>query len=309
MKSLPNFFLIGAQKAGTTAVAETLSRHPEIFISEPKEPSFFVYQGGNPYGWKASGRDSLAWYQSLYHEAQNRKVLGDASPYYIYCHHCAEQIYRFNPDAKIIAILRNPLFRAFSMYRYWHMNSPRPISPDDFIDCFQHEKLHLRFEASRKLHVGWLRDAGYYGMQLKRYFDVFPRDNIKVLFYHHLVNDPQAFYNNIFEHLAVAPIDNIAAVNRVTNITVERRFKNIFHLLNRGHRGPVFDNLKKSPLGSVLRHVRDAVNGINVKPRSEWIKFPSEHYAELIAAYHDDIASLEDMLGVDLEGWRDCTML
>ena len=92
-RTIPNFFLIGPPKAGTTAVAETLSKHPEIFISDPKEPDFFVYQGGNPYGWDAKGKDSLDWYLGLFEAARSHTAVGDASPYYICCYHVAEQIY------------------------------------------------------------------------------------------------------------------------------------------------------------------------------------------------------------------------
>jgi hypothetical protein len=299
---IPNFFLIGVQKAGTTAIAEALSSHPEIFIADPKEPNFFVYSGGNPYGWEARGKDSIEWYLSLYRDARGQTALGDASPHYLCCDHCAGQIHQFNPDAKIVAVLRNPVYRAFSMYRYWYMNSLLPASADDFVDCFRHEKLRSPAGENHKLRVG------YFGKHLQRYFAVFARDRIKVVFYHELVNHPRSFYRSIQAHLGVTPM-TIDGMNRPVNVTVEHRLKILFYLLNRGYRGPIFDGLKTTNVGAALRRLRQGVNRANLKPRSKWLKFPSERYAELIAAYCDDIALLEDMLGVDLAGWRSGAML
>lgn len=308
-KIVPNFFLIGPMKAGTTAVAEALKSHPDIFVCETKEPCFFIYRGANPYGWEANGKDSLDWYLSLYRDAQAKKAVGDATPYYISMPHCAGEIHKFNPDARIIAILRNPVLRAFSTYRYWHMNSPYPVGADDFVACFHGEKLMHEFERHRTDRFGWLKGNGYYGEHLKAYFDVFPREQIEVLFYDELVKDPRSFYRRIHAHLGVAADEEFLPENREVNVTVEREFKRLHGLLNRGYRGGVADSLKKTKLGAVARGLREAVNKANVKPKSRQLKFPAVRYDELIAVYREDIALLEDMLGVDLEGWRNNTML
>ncbi len=308
-KRIPNFFLIGPMKCGTTAVAAGLSAHPDIFMSDPKEPNFFVYQGGNPYQWDPAGKDSLDWYLGLYRDARAQKVLGDASPFYISLHHCAEQIYRFNPEARIVAILRNPVLRAFSLYRSWNSYSARPVGQDDFVDCFHGEKLSLSAERDRKLRLGWLKDVGNYGKHLQRYFAVFPRDQIKIVFYQDLVNDPRSFYQSIFGHLGVASDGAFLPENREVNVTIERKFRRLHHLLNRGYHGRIYDEMKKTTLGAMMRRLRASANRTNIKPKSEELKFPVDRYGELIAAYKDDIALVEDMLGVDLAGWRNNTML
>ena len=303
-RTIPNFFLIGPPKAGTTAVAETLSKHPEIFISDPKEPDFFVYQGGNPYGWDAKGKDSLDWYLGLFEAARSHTAVGDASPYYICCYHVAEQIYRFNPDARIIAILRNPVYRAFSMYRYWHTNSPRELSASDFIASFQSELLGSPFEFQQEARVGWLKDTGFYAKHLKRYLDLFPREQVKAMFYEDLIGDPKGFYQSIYRHLGVSPDDGYAAVNREINVTVERRWKRLHSLANRGYHGPIAKIAKSVPAGRYLRRLRRSLNEANIKPKSQELAFPQDRYAELIATYDEDITMLEEMLGIDLQGWR-----
>lgn len=308
-KRIPNFFLIGPMKCGTTAVAAGLATHPEIFMSEPKEPDFFVYQGGNPYQWDPRGKDSLEWYLGLYQNARTQKVLGDASPYYVSLQHCAAEIHNFNPDARIVAILRNPVFRAFSLYRGWKTHSGLRISQDDFVDCFHGEKLSLLAEQSRKLRLGWLRDVGNYGKHLQRYFAVFPRDQIKVVFYHELINDHRRFYKSLHEHLGVSTNDEFVPENREVNVTAERRYGGLHRYLNRGYHGRAFARVKKTRVGSIMRDLRAKVNAINIKPKSSELKFPFDRYGELIAAYRDDMALLEDMLRVDLDGWRNNTML
>ena len=308
-KGIPNFFLIGPMKAGTTAVAEGLKSHPDIFLSEVKEPCFFIYQGGNPHGWEAGGKDSLEWYLGLYREAQSQKAVGDASPYYISMPHCAREIRNFNPEAKIIAILRNPVLRAFSMYRYWHTNTSEPISADDFVECFLNEKLVHDSEQNRSGRFGWLQGNGFYGRLLQAYFGAFPREQIKVLFYDELVNDPRLFYERIYRHLGVATAEDLYPENREVNPTVERKFKGLHRWLNRGYHGPIARTLKKAKIDVLARGLREGVNSSNVKPKSRQLKFPAERYGELITVYRDDIALLEDMLGVDLEGWRNNTML
>jgi hypothetical protein len=278
-------------------------------LSKTKEPCFFIYQGGNPLGWEANGKDSLEWYLGLYRDAQSRKAVGDASPYYISMPHCAGEIRKFNPEARIVAILRNPVLRAFSMYRYWYMNTSHPIGADDFVDSFHGEKLVHESERGRTSRFGWLKGNGFYGRHLQPYFDAFPRAQVEVLFYDQLVRDPCAFYRDLHEHLGVAAAAEFSPENREVNVTLERKFKALHRWLNKGHHGPVATGLKRTKIGALARGLREAVNRTNVKPKFRQLKFPAERYEELIAVYRDDISLLEDMLGVDLDGWRDNTML
>ena len=114
IENLPNFFIVGAAKSGTTSLAEYLKQHPEIFMSEFKEPHYFLPEGAmasNYYG---------TWdnYMSLFKDVRNEKAIGEASTGYLYYPESARMIINRIPDAKIIISLRNPVEMAFSLYQH-----------------------------------------------------------------------------------------------------------------------------------------------------------------------------------------------
>jgi hypothetical protein len=307
---IPNYILVGAMKAGTTKISSRLAQHPQIFVTEPKEPCFFLYQGGNPYELELTELSSLDYYLSLFEKAQGNLAIGEASPYYLSCFHCAEAIYKFNPSMKILIVLRNPLHRAFSAYRYWHQDTSHHLSQEDFIDAFMTEGLVKFAERGRRHRIGWMKDIGFYSKHLKRYLDVFPRDNVKVVFYDELVKSPETFFEGIFDFLGV-PHDGAGAEldSEKVNVTYEAKYHAVRHLLNKGYDGAIVRALKKTPIGSTLRGVRSRINSINKKEKAEELTFPSHRYGELIEVYREDIEALEAMTCSDLGGWRTGSML
>lgn len=307
MSALPNFFLLGPPKCGTTAIVAELARHPEVFISEPKEPNYFVYQGGNPYCWDPLGKDSLKWYEGIFANAVGTTAVGDASPYYICCHHVAAEIRHYNPNAKLIAVLRNPVYRAFSMYRYWNSGSETELSTEDFVHKFHSEGLFRNFELSVTHRVGWLKETGFYYRHLDRYRKAFPAEQLQVLFYSDLVTDPNDFYRHIFQFLEV-DAEEVQIRNEIINRTVEPRFRMLNSLINRPGTNPVGQFLKRSFLRKPLRGVRPILNRINQRDARRELSFPKERYEELIKPYLRDIEELETFCQRDLSGWRDGSM-
>lgn len=115
--SIPNLFIVGVAKAGTTALAELLTQHPDIYFSEFKEPNYFShkYLLENPVYYKELSIDKLQDYLDLF-ENKEQRYLGEASVSYFNYPESAEKIKQFNPDSKTILILRNPVRRALSHY-------------------------------------------------------------------------------------------------------------------------------------------------------------------------------------------------
>lgn len=107
----PDFFIVGAPKAGTTSIYSYLVQHPEIFMPARKEPYFFGQ-------WRRNSEEDLRDYLRLFRGVPESKVAGEASTTYLYLQSAAEEIKAFRPDAKIIIMLRNPVDRAYS--QYWH---------------------------------------------------------------------------------------------------------------------------------------------------------------------------------------------
>ena len=260
--------------------------------------------------WLAcQGKGSLLWYQGIFADSGNAAAVGEASPYYICCHHVAAEIFKFNPDAKIITILRNPVHRALSMYRYWHSASGYRISLEDFVDSFKHEQLGNEFEFSQKIRVGWLKDIGFYFKHLERYSETFPKSQIKILYYQDLTEDFRAFYREVFDFLGVNDISPVFSDNDVVNETLEPRSRWLHGLLNQDRPGMLVPILKKLPLASHLNTVRAQITKLNRKRGNPLLEqLSAEVYRELIGEYLDDITKLEAMTGRDLAGWRNGTM-
>ena len=103
MRNSPNFFIVGGPKCGTTAMTEFLRTHEDIFISEPKEPNFFADMP------KIEFVDNLKDYLNLFKKATKKKIIGDASIFYMFSKVALENIHEFNPDSKILVMIRNPL--------------------------------------------------------------------------------------------------------------------------------------------------------------------------------------------------------
>jgi hypothetical protein len=123
--TLPDFLMIGAQKSGTSAIYAYLSQHPQVFTSENKEPGFFAFEGlqrsfAGPDDARA-GRDivrDLERYRRLFREVGDKARAGEASSIYLYAPQAAERIHHYIPNAKLIAVLRDPVDRAYSAYRH-----------------------------------------------------------------------------------------------------------------------------------------------------------------------------------------------
>ena len=186
----PNLFVIGAAKSGTTSLHHVLGSHPEIYMCEPKEPAFFVPE----LKYLPKEQD---WYISLFENCGDVKYAGESSTHYakrplfegVY-----ERIFEFQPEARIIYLMRDPLDRAIS--HYWHnIHSIRPE--------FHEERPMLEAISEDPLYM----EYGNYAMQLEPWLERFGRDSILPVVYEELIADPSAEIERIFNWLGVSPVD------------------------------------------------------------------------------------------------------
>jgi len=201
-RPLPDFLVIGAQKAGTTALYAYLRWHPAITGPSWKEVSFF-----DRHWWRGS-----AWYRGQFPLGAGERLVGEASPSYLFHPLAPERAHSLVPDAKLIALVRNPVDRAYSQYQHEVALGREPLS---FEDALAAEEERTRGEVERLIadprafsHAWWdhtYAARGRYAEQLERWLAVFPRDQLLVVSTEELGERPAETYASILEFLGAEP--------------------------------------------------------------------------------------------------------
>lgn len=206
--TLPNFFLIGATKSGTTSLYHYLKDHPQIYMSPVKEPEHFSFMGRriDPGDYrKMPGNlavtDSKA-YEALFRGVTGESAVGEASSSYLYVPETAPRIQERIRDPKFIAILRDPAERAHS-----HFNMLKNRQNSGILETSADLKEALAAEPER-MERGWAcawhyKARGFYHAQVKRWYDRFGRDRVRVFLYEDLCSDPIGVAKEIFRFLGV----------------------------------------------------------------------------------------------------------
>jgi hypothetical protein len=192
---LPGFFIVGAQKSGTTSLHHYLNLHPEIYFPpKPQEIHFFDNHDAYEKG--------IDWYSNYFKGASSDQIAGQTSPLYLYFDFAAERLQKHTPGAKIIAILRNPVDRAYS--HYW--NSIRyGYEYLSFEDALHEEKTRIKENLNARRNYSYF-DRGLYSSQLENYRTLFPIENILVLTQDQLRKDPVGTLNNCCDFLGVSNV-------------------------------------------------------------------------------------------------------
>ncbi|MEA5466762.1 sulfotransferase family protein [Leptothoe sp. PORK10 BA2] len=291
----PTFVVIGVQKAGTTSLYMYLKQHPQVYMSPVKETNFFERD------WSQATKEVqqrkkngiITWdnYRQLFAEATDVHIaLGEASPNYLFHHqYAAEQIHTRLPDAKLIAVLRNPVQRAFSDY-LMHMRDAvgkqTPLA----------EQVRSRGTSSYVLLKGKYTEA------LKHFMDVCGRSRVDVFLYDDLCNDAQSFMGKIYQSIGVnadfsADTSHKAQTAKVPkNQTVNRLLKTQNPIRT------VATGLMKIVPTQIRRQIRDRLINLNYQGKSQEI-FSEEDTILLQQYYREDILRLQDLIQRDLSGW------
>jgi hypothetical protein len=205
--TMPNFFIVGAQKAGTTSLYHYLNQHPQVYMSPIKEPFFFDHEMNSKGevvrrefgGHRQPPRfTNIEEYSVLFEGVRGEKAIGEATPLYIYAPGTAERIERYVPGAKSIALLRNPADRAYSAFLYAVRMGVEPLT--DFAQALREEPLRMRNGWHYVFHY---RSRGLYYQQLKRYYEVFGRERLGVWLYEDMREDPASVVQSVFRFLKV----------------------------------------------------------------------------------------------------------
>lgn len=205
-RRLPTFVVIGAAKAGTTALYHLLRQHPQVYLTPSKETNFFALENRQidfrgPGDAQHIGRVSLnrlSDYQEQFAGLRDEIAWGEASPLYLYHPDAPERILRHVPEVKLIVILRDPVERAFSSYLHLRRDNREPLT--SFSEALAAEPDRIRQNWEFLWHY---RAVGRYSEQLQRYYDRFDASQIHVCLYEQFQTDPAAVLRNLFGFLGV----------------------------------------------------------------------------------------------------------
>jgi hypothetical protein len=289
--TMPNFFVIGAQKAGTTSLYYYLDQHPEVYMSPRKEPHFF--QGmRSEFRWpgrRLAPVTDLQDYLALFEGVTNEKAIGEASASYLYSPEAPALIKRSIPDAKIIAVLRNPADRAYSNFLHLVQVGREPAA--SFAEALQAEDGRMR----DKWGPDWYyRQKGFYHDQVNRYFDTFGRDQVRIWLYEDLRDDPSGMMRDVFAFLDVDHtfVPNMSTEHNPSGVPRSQGLYTWARKLTA--RNPVLvDRFVPARLRGQLK------SRILVKPPP----FPPEVRRQLTHSYREDVLRLQELIGRDLSPW------
>ena len=297
----PNFFIVGAPKCGTTALSEYLRGHPNVFFSQPKDTGFFAtdFPGGRVI-------TRFEDYMALFNEVQpNHLRVGEGSVWYLYSREAVRNIYEYNPEAKLLVMLRNPVDLVHSL----HSQLLLSIDEDekDFERAWNLQELRKSGKRipkkCRTPAMLQYRDVGKLGVQMERLLEVFPKEQVKVILFENFVSDTKAVYEDVLSFLGLNSDGRklFPRVNETSKyrsqlvghftqtppdsiIHVWKYIKDTFGINDFGHR--VMNRLRQA--NTVIRP-RTALNG--------------RLRLMLIHEFEEDIYSLESIIGRNLSHW------
>jgi hypothetical protein len=311
---LPNFFIAGAGKAGTTSLYSYLRQHPQIYMSPVKEPAYFAPEirperlseplrrhlavqsrelprllddgrGCKPLGWIAEEWED---YLRLFAGVRGEKAIGEATAAYLWSPTAAANIHACLPNAKIIMILRDPAERAYS--QYLHQLSVGLTGASfrrHLADCAEAGKGKLSV-------VNPFLEVGLYSMQVKRFFDVFPRGQIRMYRYEEAWREPAKLLADVFRFLDVDADFRPDFSHR----SLERRAPRFVGLHYFLKASGLWDPLKKLVPARCEAALRNyAFRGGNA------LRMDAADRRWLIDYYREDVRRLEALLGKDLSDW------
>lgn len=301
----PDFFVVGAPRCGTTSFCRYLARNPQICFSRPKEPHYFARLTRDPTADELR-RDYLD--RCFGHFAQGHRVLGEGSVSYLYLPEAIERIRRFNPDARFIALVRNPL----AMLPSYHLRMRFLLQEDepDFGKAWALERARARGERAPRHclepRLLWYSRVAMLGAQIERLFAVAGRDRSHVVVFDDLASDPLGVYRRALDFLGVEYDGQTQFERRYESQTY--RYRWLQHILFAPMARPgVVDTLQRRHRkyrqdGSKRKNLIARLAGWNKVPASPTPLTP-QMAATVREALRPDVAKLSKLLDRDLSSW------
>ncbi len=296
---IPNFFIVGAPKAGTTALYEYLRTHPNIFMPDAKEPHFFAKDFKN----YPSIKSKKEYFDLFKNSTKEHLAIGEASVWYLYSEVALKLIYEFNSGAKIIAMLRNPVDLSHAMHSQalYNYNENEP----DFEKAWKLQNIRTKENnipnGCRAYQILQYKKLASLGYQVERLLSIFPEKQVKIIFFEEFIKNPKLIYEEVLKFLDVPSDDrvNFPKINE-----------------SKTHKFPFIGWLTQTPPKPILKFVRFArenfglninkplnyVRSLNDKPQSRKNLRP-KFREYLVEEFRQDTEKLSKILQIDLQDW------
>ena len=290
----PNLFLVGAPKCATTALSKWLGEHPHIFITSPKEPCYFNSDVGvnNIHSWEE--------YTQLYDNVQeDHQFFGEASTVYMYSKTAIDHILALNPDAKILAAVRNPVDVALAL----HNEELRSFNEDlaSFEDAWEAQSPRREGQAipagCKSSSLLQYRERSSLGTQIEVLTQKVPEGNLKIVFFDDIKSNPSHVYADILSFLGLENdgrtdfgVQN--ARGHWRSMAIQRGIRALARFKNR--------YITKHRFGVLSRF-----SALNRAPAND-NQTPSDTRRRLTAEFQDEIQLIQAVTGRDLSHWLRC---
>jgi hypothetical protein len=301
---LPDFLLVGAPKAGTTALHAALAQHPELFLSGVKEPKYYLCGDSPPPAYRGPGdaHSNQEWiwqrqrYLDLFADAGEDQLAGESTPLYLYHRDARRRIASDLPRARLVAVLRDPVDRAYSNWMHLWADGLEPCA--DVVEACNLE--------AKRVDDGWApfwhyRGLGMYGRQLADLFEHFPAEQVLVLRYRSLVDDPRTALDRVCRFLGVSEdvVTEIPKGNSKPFVHPSARTKLLGPMVRTGAAVGQFLPPRAWRVAS-----KPLVGQLHQRGNPERPRLTPEQGEILRAPFLDDIDLLETITGESFDDWR-----
>jgi len=294
----PNFFIVGAPKCGTTSLYQWLRQHPDVFMPEKKEPKWFCHDLRE--ASKENGSEHLfpVWnedeYRDLFADTQDEKAVGEASTYYLYSQTAPEAIKAFNPKAKIIIMLRDPVEQIISSYNFSVQKGHETAG--SLQDALELETKRKESPPAGKMPKSYLySEKAQFTNHIKRWQKYFDDSQIKIILLDDMKDRPEEIYQDTLNFLGVEETDFTPEFSQENTGGSPR-----FRWLNKAIKHPSSPIRKVAELipKSLAKQIRDTLNAVLLTKNKQGVSESTRK--KLKKTFQPEVTKLSKLLDRDL---------